>query len=101
MGTIADISDRKDVEEALVRSEQELRLTLGATTDGIWKWNFKTNEMEFSPRYYTMLGYEPNEFPATYENWVDLIHPKDRPGALAVAETYVKTSPIIMKTSFV
>jgi PAS domain S-box-containing protein len=84
---------RQRAEEALRRSERELQLTLDATTDGIWKWNFKTNELFFSPRYYRMLGYEPEEFPANYENWAGLIHPEDRTAALAVAETYLETKP--------
>jgi len=73
----------------LRKSEEELQLTLEATADGIWKWNFKTNTLFFSSRYYTMLGYQPNEFPATYENWQELIHPDDREQALAVAAEYL------------
>ncbi len=75
----------------LQKSEEELRQTLDATTDGIYKWNFMTNELFFSPRYYTMLGYEPNEFPPSYESWLSLIHPDDLPSALGVAEEYLKT----------
>ncbi len=73
----------------LEASEEELRRTLDATTDGIWKMNFETAEMFFSPGYYTMLGYEPGEFPATYESWGDLIHPDDRESALRVASEYL------------
>ncbi len=91
---------RRRAEEALRHSERELQLTLDATTDGIWKWNFKTNELFFSPRYYTMLGYEPDEFPATYENWAGLIHPEDRPAALAASEGYLETKPDIYRNEF-
>ena len=31
----------------------------------------------FSPRYYTMLGYEPYEFPQNYEAWRKLVHRRD------------------------
>jgi PAS domain S-box-containing protein len=70
--------------------EAELRLTLEATTDGIWSWTLPAS-LSFSPRYYSMLGYEPGEFPAAYENWVTLIHPEDREKALSVADRYLKT----------
>jgi two-component system cell cycle sensor histidine kinase/response regulator CckA len=100
LGTAQDISMRKKTEEALVRSKEELRLSLDATTDGIWKWNFQTNELEFSPNYYTMLGYQPDEFPPTYENWVELIHPDDRSRALEVATTYLKTKPDFYENEF-
>ena len=64
--------------EKVKESEQELELTLDATTDGIWSWNFENEQMNFSDKYYEMLGYTAGEFEATYENWVNLIHPEDR-----------------------
>jgi|GEM_PF-736763 len=88
-----DITDQK-------RLESELRETLEATTDGIWTWNFKTDTLFFSPRYYAMLGYEPFEFPASYESWRDLIHPEDLEHALEVAETYLGTKPDLYENEF-
>lgn len=74
-------------------AEDEILLTLNATTDGIWKWEFETNELYFSDKYYTMLGYSPGAFPANFENWVDLIHPEDRDRSLSIANEYLKTKP--------
>ncbi|MFC1833101.1 PAS domain S-box protein [Thermodesulfobacteriota bacterium] len=90
----------RESEKALAESEEELRLTLEATTDGIWKWTFRTNDLVFSPNYYTMLGYAPDEFPATYESWVDLIHPEDLSRALDVAENYLQTKPDLYENLF-
>ena len=95
-----DITERKCAETALLKSEFELRRTLDATSDGIWTWNFETNGLYFSPKYYTMLGYEPNAFPADFENWIDLIHPDDREKALAVAEEYLRTKPDFYENEF-
>lgn len=92
-GSFQDITKRK-------RAEIELKRTLDATTEGIWSWNFKTNELFFSPRYYTMLGYAPNEFPATYENWINLIHPDDRDGVLSFGEEFLRTKPDVYETEF-
>jgi two-component system, cell cycle sensor histidine kinase and response regulator CckA len=93
-------SERKRAKRALTESEQELRLTISVTTDGIWKWNFLTNELFFSPKYYTMLGYEPDEFPASYESWINLIHPDDLETTLLVAENYLKTKPDTYENEF-
>ncbi len=70
-------SDRKRAEEALRRSEERLRAALDGTADGIWDWNLKTGQVYFSPRYHTMIGYEPDEFPAVDESWRQLVHPDD------------------------
>jgi len=90
---IIESYERKQAEEALRRSEEKLWLALDATTDGIWQWNFMTNELDFSSRYYTMLGYEPDEFPPSFESWQNLIHPDDLQSALGVVEEYLKTKP--------
>jgi PAS domain S-box-containing protein len=95
-----DITERKWAEEALRERENELLLTLDATADGIWKWNFKTDELFFSDRYYRMLGYEPQEFPASYESWSDLIHPDDLEATLSVAEEYLETKPEFYENVF-
>jgi PAS domain S-box-containing protein len=58
-------------------SEERLRLTLEATNDGIWDWNIPTGAAVFSPRWYTMLDYEPYELPQTYDTWKRLVHPDD------------------------
>ena len=73
------------------RAEKELQRTLDATTDGIWSWDFRSDELHFSPQYYQMLGYEPDEFPPTFENWKNLIHPDDRDIALEKVGKYLKT----------
>ncbi len=54
-----------------------LALALKTTSDGIWVWQVPTGEAYFSPRYYTMLGYAPDAFPASYDRWVSLVHPDD------------------------
>ncbi len=95
-----DITDQKRSEELIKQYQRELELTLNATTDGIWKWNFITNEMEFSVSWYTMLGYEPNEFPTSFENWIALIHPDDRDRALSVATEYLKIKPDTYENEF-
>ena len=59
-------------------SEERLRLALEATEDGVWDWNIASGELYWSPRYYTMLGYGPEELPPTYEQWASLLHPEDR-----------------------
>jgi PAS domain S-box-containing protein len=72
-----EILNRKKAEELARESNERLKLTLDAVNEGVWDWNIPTGETVFSPSYYTMLGYEPYEFPQNYESWRSLVHPED------------------------
>ncbi|MBF0450213.1 MAG: PAS domain S-box protein [Candidatus Magnetomorum sp.] len=63
---------------ALKESQERLRMTLEATNDGIWDWSPKTRDIYFSPRWFTMLGYEPDTFPHSYKVFQQLLHPDDK-----------------------
>lgn len=52
------------------------------TDAGFWDID-SSRRLYFSARYYTMLGYEPNEFSPTTEAWIDRLHPDDRPSTVA------------------
>ena len=75
--SIRDITDRKQIEEALRKSEDRLQQTLRSTNDGIWDLDIPSGQGFFSSIYYTMLGYDPYEFPSTYSSWKNLTHPND------------------------
>ena len=75
------LADLKPTEEALRLSEERIRLALDGTSDGIWDWNLQTGHVYFSPRYYTMMGYDPEEFPPSYESWRQRLHPDDAEAA--------------------
>lgn len=77
LASILDISKRKKAEITLFKSEERLKLTLDAVNEGVWDWNVPSGSAVFSPSYYTLLGYEPYEFPENYESWRNLVHPKD------------------------
>jgi|GEM_PF-1333793 len=93
IGNVLDITDQRRAKEALAASEERLRLTLDATEEGLWDWNFKTGSMYLSPRFYTMLGYEPYEFAASYKNYLSLVHPDDVPIVAGEINDHVKYKP--------
>ncbi len=76
-----DLARRDEAREELLESQERLRLAMEATHDGIWDRNLVTGESYFSPRWFTMLGYEPGELAASHDTWLELLHPDDRENA--------------------
>ncbi|MBP9007533.1 MAG: PAS domain S-box protein [Methanospirillum sp.] len=75
--SLRDITPLKEAHALLEDTESRYRITLDASNEGIWDWNIKTGDAFFSPHWYTMLGYEPDEYPSTYKTWEMLLHPDD------------------------
>ncbi len=77
-GLMHDVSDRKQADDALRESQQRLGLALDAGRCGMWDFNPITfGDTHYNDRWFTMLGYEPDELPHTAETWLNLLHPDD------------------------
>ena len=59
-------------------ANHHLNLAREIADDGMWDWRINENVVDYSPRWFTMLGYAPNEYPGTYETFADLLHPEDK-----------------------
>lgn len=57
--------------------EEQFRLAMMASRDGIWDWNILSGEVYFSPGYFRVIGYEPDELPHELSTWMDRVHPDD------------------------
>ena len=79
----------EDRMQALEQSEERLSLALLASKSGIWDRNIKTGEIYFDSNYFMLPGYEPNEFPHTYDEWEKRVHPADVDQAKMAIEAYL------------
>jgi PAS domain S-box-containing protein len=78
VGFARDITERKEIEQALEQSEQRWHLAVSGSNDGIWDWDPASDQTYYSPRWAEMLGYAPGEIDGGHEAWMELIHPDDR-----------------------
>lgn len=72
-----DITHQKQIEADLRSSQERWELALRGNNDGIWDWNIQTNEVFFSTRWKTMLGYEEHEVRHHVDEWAKRVHPDD------------------------
>ena len=71
------ITERKQAEASLLESERRLTRVIDGSDQGFWDWNLLTNAFTVSPRFETMLGYQPGETAIKVENWASYVHPDD------------------------
>ncbi len=90
----------QDRTAALEESEETYKLALGATNDGLWDWDMVTDAIRFSDRYYTMLGYEPGDFPEAFSSWEALVHPDDLPHSQQDIANYISGKTPNFRTEF-
>ncbi len=76
--SITDVTELKQTERALKKSEERLRLVLQGSNDAPWDWDITTDEFYYSPRWWHMVGYTEGELPADRELWSRLVHPDER-----------------------
>ena len=78
LGVARDITDRKNAEEALRRSEERYALATGAAGVGVWDWNVHTNEFHLDPNLKALLGYSDEEIPNDLEVWSGFVYQDDK-----------------------
>lgn len=68
---------RQKAERALRQSEERYALAARGANDGLWDWNLRTNEVYYSDRWKTMLGYADGDVGASPEEWFSRVHADD------------------------
>jgi PAS domain S-box-containing protein len=62
----------------LKRSERLLRMAMDVAQAGVWTWDLTTDAVTWSQENYRLLGLDPDRDAASYEAWIERIHPEDR-----------------------
>lgn len=86
-----DITERKQAEESLKRSEQELAEAQELATLGSWSWDIKKGLVTWSDELYRIFGLNPQEFRASFPAIIERVHIEDRRDVLLTLDRCIKT----------
>mgnify|MGYP002776025059 FL=1 len=71
-----EITQRKRDEAALAEATKRLELAIEGGNDGLWDWmDIHHDAQWWSPNYYKLLGYSPDELQSKGSNYLRLLHP--------------------------
>ena len=71
--------ERQTAEEALRNSEERYAIAVRGANDGLWDWDLESDRIFYSPRWKSMLGFSVGDVGDSTREWLDRIHPDDRP----------------------
>ncbi|HET8860579.1 PAS domain-containing protein [Marivirga sp.] len=77
-GTIQDISQLKETENALAQEKERTDLVISGTNLGTYEWNSADGLIHINENWARMLGYETEELtPMTLDKWLQMLHEDD------------------------
>lgn len=88
-GFIQDITQKARLQKELEVEKNRFVLAIEGARDGLWDWNLQTNQLFFSERFETMLGYDVGDLSTDIDAWFDLIHFDDREGVDNAVQEYL------------
>ena len=73
-----DITERKQAEEKLRRSEAYLAEGQRLSRTGSWAWDVSSNDLYWSRECFRIFGLDPETAKMSYEMFLEIVHPEDR-----------------------
>ncbi|MFN6945078.1 MAG: PAS domain-containing protein, partial [Cytophagaceae bacterium] len=93
VGTLIDITNRKEREEKLENMQTLLLESQALSHTGSFEWDLLTNHVHWTPELYAICGIPPTER-ITFETHTRYIHPEDLQGVLRqFDEAYINPGP--------
>ena len=90
--TLTDITERKQTEELLRKSQMDLNRAQAVAHIGSWRMDIQNNRLEWSDENYRIFGI-PKGTPLSYQSFLDRVHPADRHFVVAAWQAALTGEP--------
>lgn len=84
--TLIDVTGHKRAEQALSEARESLEHAQRIAQLGNWDWDIVQGTLSWSDEIYRIFGLEVQEFEATYEAFLEYIHPDDRKQVMSAVD---------------
>ncbi len=88
IGVNMDVTDKIQAAQEMAEKEMRWHVALESHDMGVWDWHLDTDNVLFSTRWKTMLGYSEDGIEGNFPAWKRLIHPDDEPGVMRTLQDY-------------
>jgi PAS domain S-box-containing protein len=75
---LSDYSDRRRTVDDLTTSQRRLAEAQRIARIGSWEWDVRANQIWGSEELTALYGLDPDSFPATYDDFLAIVHEDDR-----------------------
>ena len=86
-----DVTEPERLQAALDTTGDQLRDAQAVAKVGIWDWDIVTDQVRWSDELYRIFGLTPQAFPGTFEAYLAVVHPDDRPLVEAAVARSLRT----------
>jgi len=87
---VRDITEQSNIYQTLRKSAERFDLAMHGVNDGLWDWDLISNEVYFSPRWKSMLGYEESEIKNHLDEWAKNVHSDDLNNVMSEVTAYLE-----------
>ena len=85
---VRDITQRKQIEQALRERTERYELVLAGAQSAIWDWDVPGRRVHFSSQWKALRGFADDEIGDREEAWSTGIHPEDAPRVMAAIQAH-------------
>lgn len=82
--------ERKLADSLIQQGEDRFNLAMEGSNDGLWDWNLETDEVYYSPRWKSMLGFVENEVEHNLQAGFSRVHPDDKQRVMDHVNDYLQ-----------